>query len=95
MFGTLDGWDFSWSPSAAFANGAELEAEDPFMAEAAAFLTAVASGDSADIRCDLAEAMKTQRVVDAIAAALAQTGRQTVKGSGRAVREGFDAVEYS
>jgi predicted dehydrogenase len=78
----LDGWDFRWSPSAAFGDGADLQPEDPFVAEAAAFLTAVASGDASGIRCDLAEAMETQRVVDSIAAALAES-----------VREGLHAVE--
>jgi predicted dehydrogenase len=66
----LDGWDFRWVPSV-FGDGSDLDpAEDVFVAECKAFLDAVRTGDPAGIRCDLAEAMKTQRVVDAARAAL-------------------------
>jgi len=35
----LDGYDFKWSPSAAFGDGSDLEpADDVFVAECAAFL---------------------------------------------------------
>lgn len=91
----LEGWDFRWSPSAAFGDGADLPAEDPFICEAAAFLDAVISGDASAIRCDLAEAMKTQRVVDTIAAALAASGRQPINGTARPAGGEVDAVEYS
>jgi myo-inositol 2-dehydrogenase / D-chiro-inositol 1-dehydrogenase len=91
----LEGWDFRWSPSALFGDGADLAAEDPFLCEAAAFLDAVSSGDASAIGCDLAEAMRTQRVVDTIAAALAASGRQTINGAGRRTGGETDAVEYS
>jgi len=84
----LDGYDFKWSPSAAFGDGSDLEqAEDVFVAECAAFLEAVRSGDAAPIRCDLAEAMKTQRVVDAARAAL------TIAPE-RNIGEGKHAIDY-
>jgi predicted dehydrogenase len=91
----LEGWDFRWTPSAAFGDGSDLAAADPFHAEAAAFLEAVVTGDRSAIRCDLAEAMKTQRTVDTIAATLAARGRQTIDGARRPGGEGVDAVEYS
>jgi myo-inositol 2-dehydrogenase/D-chiro-inositol 1-dehydrogenase len=75
----LDGWDFKWTPSIAFGDGSDLDAsEDVFLAECAAFLNAVRSGDAQAVRCDLAEAMKTQRVVDAAKAALGGSGAQPV-----------------
>ena len=84
----LDGYDFKWSPSAAFGDGSDLEpADDVFVAECAAFLEAVRSGDAAPIRCDLAEAMRTQRVVDAARAALAI-------GPERNIGEGSHAIDY-
>lgn len=91
----LEGWDFRWSPSLAFGDGAELAAEDPFISEAAAFLDAVISGDASAIQCDLPEAMRTQRVVDTIAAALAASGRQAIHGAGRSAGGNVDAIEYS
>ncbi len=67
----LEGYDFRWTPSSAFGDGQDLDPEeDVFVAECAAFLEAVRTGDTRAIRCDLAEAMKTQRVVDAARAAL-------------------------
>jgi myo-inositol 2-dehydrogenase/D-chiro-inositol 1-dehydrogenase len=75
----LEGWDFKWSPSAVFGDGSDLEdSEDVFTAECAAFLNAVRTGETAGIRCDLAEAMKTQRVVDAARAALVGSGAQAI-----------------
>jgi predicted dehydrogenase len=91
---SLDGWEFKWLASP-FGDGAKLAVGDPFVAEASAFLNAVRTGDPRAIRCDLADAMKTQRVVDAIAAALAGSGRQDVGGSERSAREDFDATQYS
>jgi predicted dehydrogenase len=91
----LEGWDFRWCPSPAFGDGSDLSADDPFLSEAAAFLDAVSSGDASAIRCDLAEAIKTQRTVDAIACALTTNGRQAVNGPRRAAGENVDAVEYS
>ena len=89
----LDGWDFKWSPSAAFGDGSGLDPlEDVFAAECAAFLEAARTRDARGIRCDLAEAMKTQRVVDAARAALAGSGPQAVapervlgEGAGHAI----------
>jgi predicted dehydrogenase len=76
---SLEGWDFKWESSAVFGDGRDLDpAEDVFLAECAAFLDAVRSGDAHEIRCDLAEAMRTQRVVDAIQAALRGEGRQFI-----------------
>jgi predicted dehydrogenase len=91
----LDGWDFRWSPSAAFGDGGDLPAEDPFLAEAAAFLGAVISGNSGEIRCELADAMKTQRVVDSVGAALAAAGRQAIQGVAEKAGGNIDAAEYS
>jgi myo-inositol 2-dehydrogenase / D-chiro-inositol 1-dehydrogenase len=91
----LEGWDFKWSPSVAFGDGADLGTGDPFVSEAAAFLEAVRSGRSSAIRCDLPEAIRTQRVVDTIAAALVQGGRQVINGAGRAAGGNVDAIELS
>ena len=75
----LDGWDFKWSPSAVFGDGSDLDpSEDVFAAECADFLDAVRSGDTRAIRCDLAEAMRTQRVVDAARAALMGSGPEAI-----------------
>jgi myo-inositol 2-dehydrogenase / D-chiro-inositol 1-dehydrogenase len=79
----LDGWDFRWSPSPAFGDGSDLDAdEDVFVAECSAFLDAVRSGNTQPILCDLAEAMRTQRVVDAVRAAL---GEGTVREARHAI----------
>jgi predicted dehydrogenase len=91
----LEGWDFRWSPSPTFGDGSDIAADDPFLSEAAAFLDAVSSGDASAIRCDLAEAMKTQRTVDAIASALTTNGRHVVNGGRRPAGESVDALEYS
>jgi len=72
----LDGWDFKWTPSAAFGE-AEREG-DVFADECSAFLNAVRTGDAGEIRCDLADAIKTQRVVDAARAALAGSCSQAI-----------------
>lgn len=87
----LDGWDFKWSPSAAFGDGTDLEKEDVFLAECAAFLDAVRTGETRSVLCDLADAMQTQRVVDAIRASLAEGAPQplaperTVGGDNHAI----------
>jgi myo-inositol 2-dehydrogenase / D-chiro-inositol 1-dehydrogenase len=92
----LEGWDFRWSPSAPFGEGKDLESADPFLCEAAAFLGAAISGDASAVLCDVAEAMKTQRVVDAIAAAVAPGEvRQGIEGAGVLPGGSFDAVERS
>jgi predicted dehydrogenase len=46
---------------------------DPFAIETRAFIDAVAAGDMAPILCDFADAVKTQRVVDAIRHAFAKS----------------------
>ena len=90
----LEGWDFKWSPSAAFGDGSELDPlEDVFVAECAAFLEAVRTGDTRSIRCDLAEAMRTQQAVDAARAALGGAGPLHVGPRGT-VGEGRDAIDY-
>jgi myo-inositol 2-dehydrogenase/D-chiro-inositol 1-dehydrogenase len=73
----LEGWDFKWQNSPVFGEGGD-PSEDVFLSECGAFLTAVRTGDTAAIRCDLADAMKTQRVVDAARAALAGSGAQAI-----------------
>jgi predicted dehydrogenase len=89
----LEGWDFKWSPSAAFGDASDLDPlEDVFVAECSAFLDAVRSGDARSIRCDLAEAMRTQRVVDAARAALGGNGPQTIAPE-RMAGEGHHAIE--
>lgn len=71
----LEGWDFKWSPSTAFGELVEPEpAQDVFAEECAAFLEGVRSGDASGVRCDLADALKTQRVVDAARAVLTGSG---------------------
>lgn len=90
----LEGWDFKWSPSTAFGDGSELDPrEDVFVAECAAFLEAVRTGDTGSIRCDLGEAMKTQQAVDAARAALGGAGPRHVEPRG-VVGEGRDAIDY-
>lgn len=90
----LDGWDFK--PFAMFGDGGELPpGEDVFMAECAAFLDAVRTGDRGSILCDLADAMRTQRVVDAIRTALDEGRPQAIAnevkvGDG----EGRDEIRY-
>jgi myo-inositol 2-dehydrogenase/D-chiro-inositol 1-dehydrogenase len=91
----LEGWDFRWAPSPAFGDGADLAADDPFVAEAAAFLDAVVTGDRGGIRCELAEAMRTQRTVDAIADALATGGWRAVEPPRRFPGEDVHAAELS
>jgi myo-inositol 2-dehydrogenase/D-chiro-inositol 1-dehydrogenase len=86
----LDGWDFKWTPSAAFGDLGD-SSEDVFVAECAAFLEAVLSGDVSGIRCDLADAMKTQRVVDAAKAALSGSGPRFVEAGG----EPGHAIEFA
>lgn len=73
----LDGWDFKWTPSPAFGE-LDLVEPDVFAAECAAFLNAVLGGKASEIRCDLADAMKTQRVVDAARAALDGSGAKAI-----------------
>jgi myo-inositol 2-dehydrogenase / D-chiro-inositol 1-dehydrogenase len=91
---SLDGWDFRWSPSAAFGDGSGLDpGEDVFLDECRAFLEAVASGDGSGVLCDLAEAMRTQRVVDAVQSALRGRGRQFIGQERGVVGEGH-AVDY-
>jgi len=88
----FEGWDFKWSPSAAFGDGSDLDPlEDVFVAECAAFLDAVRTGDAGSIRCDLAEAMKTQQAVDAVRAALDGAG---ALGPQARMGEGRDAIDY-
>jgi predicted dehydrogenase len=88
----LEGWDFRWSPGTFGDAGGLDAAEDPFLEECAAFLDAVRSGDGGRIRCDLAEAMRTQRVVDAARAALDGGGRRRVEAREPAV-EGSLAID--
>jgi predicted dehydrogenase len=90
----LEGWDFKFSPSAAFGEPSSLAAEDVFLAECAAFVDAVCSGDAGLIRCDLAEAMRTQRLVDAVRAALTGAGRQEIAPERAAAGAGH-AIEFT
>jgi myo-inositol 2-dehydrogenase / D-chiro-inositol 1-dehydrogenase len=91
----LEGWDFKWSPSAAFGDGSDLDpGEDVFLAECAAFLEAVRSGDASPVRCDLGEAMRTQRLVDAVRLALTGGGRQSIAPE-RASAGAGHAIEYT
>jgi len=91
----LEGWDFRLSPSTAFGDGRDLDAaEDVFLAECATFLDAVRSGDASPIQCDLAEAMRTQRLVDAVRVALAGGGRQSVAPERMGAGAGH-AIEYT
>jgi myo-inositol 2-dehydrogenase / D-chiro-inositol 1-dehydrogenase len=90
----LDGWDFRFSPSPAFGDGSDLDPlEDVFLAECRAFLDAVRSGDASAVRCDLAEAVRTQRVVDAVRAALGAKGNQLLAPE-RMVGEAGHAFDY-
>jgi myo-inositol 2-dehydrogenase / D-chiro-inositol 1-dehydrogenase len=90
----LDGWDFKWSPSAAFGEPPQIDPlEDVFLHECRSFLDAVRTGDRSAIRCDLAEAMRTQRVVDAVRLALGGNGPQRVAPE-RTVGEAGHAIDY-
>jgi predicted dehydrogenase len=89
----LEGWDFKWTPSTAFGEGSDLDPlEDVFVAECAAFLEAVRTGDPRSIRCDLAEAMRTQQAVDAVRSTLGGAGPLRVGPPG--MGEGRDAIDY-
>ena len=91
----LEGWDFRWSPSAVFGDGSDLDpVEDVFLAECKAFLDAVRSGETSAIRCDLAEAMKTQQVVDAVRRALGAAANEPLADQ-KAAGEAGHAVDYS
>lgn len=75
----LEGWDFKLAASIAFGDGDDPGApEDVFATECATFLNAARSGDARTIRCDLAEAMRTQRVVDAARAAVLGGGSEAI-----------------
>jgi predicted dehydrogenase len=90
----LDGWDFKWSPSAAFGDGSDLDpGEDVFAAECSAFLDAVRTRDASGIRCDLAEAMRTQRAVDAARATLHGGGSRPVAPD-RTMGEASHAIDF-
>lgn len=88
---TLEGWDFRLAPIVQLGDlpGAAGE-EDVFFAETSAFLAAVQSGDARAIRCDLADAMRTQRVVDAARAALIGGDRRAI-GPERTMEEASHA----
>ena len=91
----LEGWDFKLSPSPAFSEGGLSDsAEDVFLAECSAFLGAVRTGNASGIRCDLAEATRTQRLVDAVRAALAGGGRQSIAPERTGAGTGH-AIEYT
>lgn len=78
----LDGWDFKLAATSGTTPGAENCSTDVFGEEAAAFLSAVQSGDRKGIHSDLADALKTQRVVDAAAAALRKAAANLADGRG-------------
>lgn len=73
----LEGWDLELRDS----ESPPLPPCDPFQAEVAAFLHAVRSGDRAPILCDLGEALRTQRVTDAVARALVSRRVEPVEAS--------------
>lgn len=66
--GTLDfeGWDFVMTRNTIDGSLPETGTEEIFVKETKAFLDAVRSGDQTMIECDLEEAHRTQKVVDAI-----------------------------
>lgn len=76
---SLDGWDFKLSST--LVSGDEpgtVPASDVFFEESSAFLGAVQSGDVRTILSDLADATRTQRVVDAARVALKRGSRQSI-----------------
>ena len=58
----LEGWDLRTSE--------EARTEDIFVKEVSAFFEAVQSGDASTIQSDIASALKTQSVVDAVRRAM-------------------------
>lgn len=58
----LEGWDLRTSE--------EARTEDIFVKEVSAFFEAVQSGDASTIQCDIASALKTQSVIDAVRRAM-------------------------
>ena len=69
----LSGWDLRLSENTIDgARASEATPEDIFLIETSAFLDAVATGDASSIRCDWADALRTQRLVEAAAASLGQ-----------------------
>jgi myo-inositol 2-dehydrogenase/D-chiro-inositol 1-dehydrogenase len=64
----LSGWDLRLAENTIDgALAAEAGPEDIFLVETSAFLDAVATGDPSSIRCDWADALRTQALVDAAA----------------------------
>lgn len=84
---TLEGWDFRLAPIVELSDLPVMAPEeDVFFTETSTFLAAVQSGDARGICSDLADAMRTQRVVDAARAALIGGGRRAI-GPERTVEE--------
>lgn len=59
----LQDWDFHEGPAVA---ASAADRNRIFVTETHAFLTAVTRGDAGGIRCDVADAMRTQHVLDAV-----------------------------
>lgn len=75
----LEGWDLR--PSGGNPGGGNMEdEEDVFELEAAAFFEAIKARDQGLVLCDLEDAVRTQRVVDAIRRS-ARTGRPELVAS--------------
>jgi predicted dehydrogenase len=78
----LEGWDLELRRDGT-APEAPPEKEAVFVKEVAAFFDALDSGRPGDVRSDLADAVRTQRVVDSIQASLASGKPEPVPGEAR------------
>lgn len=58
----LDGWEFRLTRD--IADIGDTDDKDPFGLEVDAFVQAIVSGDRSKVRCDLADAYETQRVME-------------------------------
>jgi predicted dehydrogenase len=76
----LDGWDFHLTPDVGELVTAGRN-EDPFTAEVVAFINAIESGDRSKIRCDLADAYETQRVMERLQKSAAVARQATLAGT--------------
>lgn len=76
----LDGWDFRLTRDVADVV-APVNDADPFASEVDAFVHAILSGDWSGVRCDLADAYETQRVVEELRTSMARARNATVVGT--------------
>lgn len=74
----LDGWDFRLREPAEYEQPCESDRYEVFHTETRAFVEAVARGTPEGILCDFEDAVRTQRVVDAMVRAIHSGAVETV-----------------